>query len=169
MALKLGRFAGPGDRVTGTRTGNRNRGAGWDYVHVCVDDTSRLAYVEVLPNEQAITSVGFLERAVAWFATQGITIERIMTDNGAPYRSTPWARWCADRNIRHLRTRPYRPRTNGKAERFIQTLLRECAYAASYQNSQQRTRALASWINYYNNHRPHSALGHKTPASRLHG
>jgi transposase InsO family protein len=163
---KLGRFDRPGHRVTKTR-GTRNRGAGWDYVHVCVDDTSRLAYVEVLADERGATAVGFLQRAMAWFAARGVTIERIMTDNGSPYVSTAWTRWCADHDIRHLRTRPYRPRTNGKAERFIQTLLREWAYAAAYQNSQQRTRALASWIDYYNNHRPHSALGHKTPASRL--
>jgi transposase InsO family protein len=164
---KLGRFHRPGHRATGTRTGTRNRGAGGDYVHVCIDDTSRLAYLEVLPDERGATTVGFLQRATTWFATRGVTIQRVMSDNGAPYRSTAWATWCADHNIRHLRTRPYRPRTNGKAERFIQTLLRECAYATTYQNSQQRTQALASWLDYYNHHRPHSALGHKTPASHL--
>jgi transposase InsO family protein len=164
---KLGRFDRPGHRVMGTRTGTRNRGAGWDYLHVCVDDTSRLAYVEVLPNERGVTAVGFLARAAAWFATRGVTVQRVMTDNGAPYRSTAWTSWCADHDIRHLRTRPYRPQTNGKAERFIQTLLREWAYAAAYQDSAHRTRALAPWINYYNHHRPHSSLGHKPPASRL--
>lgn len=164
---KLGRFTKPGHRVTGTRTGNRSRGAGWDAVHVCVDDTSRIAYVEVLPDEKAVTSVGFLSRAVEWFAARGITIERAMTDNGAPYRSTAWERWCADHDIRHLRTRPYRPRTNGKAERFIQTMLREWAYAAVYRNSDHRTLALAPWLDYYNNQRPHGALGKRTPASLI--
>jgi transposase InsO family protein len=164
---KLGRFQRPGHRVMGTRTGTRNRGAGWDAVHVCVDDTSRLAYVEVLPDEKAPTTVGFLARAVAWFAQRGVTIQRVMSDNGPNYRSTAWATWCADHDIRHLRTRPYRPRTNGKAERFIQTMLREWAYAATYQTSHHRTIALRPWLAYYNNQRPHSALGHKTPASHL--
>ena len=164
---KLGRFTKPGHRATGTRTGNRSRGAGWDAVHVCVDDTSRLAYVEVLPDEKAVTSVGFLARAVAWFAERGVTIERVMTDNGAPYRSTAWQRWCADADIRHLRTRPYRPRTNGKAERFIQTMLREWAYAAVYQSSDHRTAALPTFVDWYNNRRPHGSLGKRTPASLL--
>jgi transposase InsO family protein len=164
---KLGRFNRPGHRVTGTRTGTRSRGAGWDAVHVAVDDTSRLAYVEVLPDEKAVTSIGFLARAVAWFAERDITVQRVMTDNGAPYRSSAWQRWCADHDIRHLRTRPYRPRTNGKAERFIQTLLREWAYAAVYRNSTHRSRALQPWLDYYNHRRPHGALGHKTPASLL--
>jgi transposase InsO family protein len=162
---KLGRFARPGHRVTGRGPGTHNRGAGWDAIHVCVDDTSRLAYVEVLPDETAAVSVGFLARAVAWFADRGITIQRVMTDNGSPYRSAAWAAWCANHGIRHLRTRPYRPRTNGKAERFIQTMLREWCYAATYQSSNHRTRALPAWLDYYNNHRPHSALGHKTPTS----
>jgi transposase InsO family protein len=164
---KLGRFTRPGHRVTGRGPGTHSGGAGWDAVHVCVDDTTRLAYVEVLPDERGATSVGFLARAAAWFAARGVTIERVMTDNGAPYRSTAWATWCADNNIRHLRTRAYRPRTNGKAERFIQTMLRDWAYAATYHDSAHRTRALTTWIDYYNHHRPHSALGHKTPASRL--
>lgn len=136
-------------------------------MHVCVDDTSRLAYVEILANETAETSIGFLDRAVAWFAHHGITVERVMTDNGSPYRSAKWAAWCADHDIRHLRTRPYRPRTNGKAERFIQTMLREWAYAATYQSSMHRANVLPAWLGYYNNKRPHSALGHKTPASRI--
>lgn len=164
---KLGRFNKPGHRVTGRGPGNHNYKVGWEAVHVCVDDTSRLAYVEILPNETAEVSVGFLERAVAWFADHGITIERIMTDNGSPYRSTKWATWCADHDIRHLRTRPYRPRTNGKAERFIQTMLREWAYAMTYQSSTHRADVLPAWLSYYNNRRPHSALGHKTPASRI--
>jgi transposase InsO family protein len=164
---KLGRFRRPGHRVTGRGPGHRNAGAGWQAIHVCVDDTTRLAYVEVLPDEKGSTTVGFLERAVAWFATQGVVVERVMTDNGSPYLSALWAAWCADHDIRHLRTRPYRPRTNGKAERFIQTMLREWAYAAAYQSDEHRSTALAPWLNYYNHHRPHSALGHKTPASQL--
>lgn len=165
---KLGRFSKPGHRVTGRGPGNHNYKAGWESVHVCVDDTSRVAYVEVLPDEKALTAIGFLERAIAWFAQHGITIERVMTDNGPAYRSKAWASWCANHDLRHLRTRPYRPRTNGKAERFIQTMLHEWAYAAVYQSSQHRTTALTPWLDYYNNRRPHSALGHKPPTSRLH-
>ncbi|HKE75048.1 MAG TPA: IS481 family transposase [Acidimicrobiales bacterium] len=162
---KLGRFTKPGHRVTGRGPGHHNHRVGWEAVHVCVDDTSRLAYVEVLPDETAATSVGFLGRAVAWFAARGITVSRVMTDNGAPYKVRVWAAWCADHDIRHIRTRPYRPRTNGKAERFIQTMLREWSYAATYQSSDHRAEALPAWLDYYNNHRPHSALGHKPPAS----
>jgi transposase InsO family protein len=164
---KLGRFRRPGHRVTGRGPGHHNYKPGWEAVHVCVDDTSRLAYVEVLPDEKAATSIGFLARAVNWFAERGITIQRVMSDNGAPYVSQAWATWCADHGIRHLRTRPYRPRTNGKAERFIQTMLREWAYAATYQNADHRAACLAPWLDYYNHKRPHSALGHKPPASRL--
>ena len=164
---KLGRFGQPGHRVTGRGPGHYNNKPGWEAVHVCVDDTTRLAYVEVLPDEKGDTSVGFLARAVAWFAQHGVAVHRVMTDNGAPYKSRAWATWCADHDLRHLRTRPYRPRTNGKAERFIQTMLREWAYAATYQSSQQRTIALAPWLDYYNDQRPHSALGHKSPADRL--
>jgi transposase InsO family protein len=164
---KLGRFDRPGHRVTGVRTGNRNRGAGWDVCHVAIDDTSRLAYVEILDDERAVTCVGFLRRAVAWFATQGVIVQRVMTDNGTGYRSKLHAETIAELEIKHLRTRPYRPRTNGKAERFIQTLQIEWAYAASYQNHHQRATALGPWLTYYNCQRPHSALGHKPPVSRL--
>ena len=164
---KLGRFNKPGHRVTGRGPGRHNHKVGWEAVHVCVDDTTRLAYVEVLPNETAAVAIGFLDRAVAWFAERGVHVERVMTDNGAPYVSRAWATWCADHDIRHLRTRPYRPRTNGKAERFIQTMLREWAYAATYQSSQQRALALTPWLDYYNHQRPHSALGHKAPTDRL--
>jgi len=164
---KLGRFNRPGHRVTGRGPGHNNHKVGWEAVHVCIDDTSRLAYVEILPNETAETSVGFLERAVDWFADHGVTVERVMTDNGSPYRSDRWAKWCANHDIRHLRTRPYRPRTNGKAERFIQTMLREWAYATTYQSSTHRADVLPAWLSHYNNRRPHSALGHKTPASRI--
>jgi transposase InsO family protein len=168
---KLGRFESPGHRVTGrgapgahARVGRRR---GWECVHVAIDDCTRLAYVEVLADEKATTTVGFLERTLKWFAARGVSVQRIMSDNGAPYRSSAFAESCARNNIRHLRTRPYRPRTNGKAERFIQTLLREWVYAASYQSSRHRTLALTPWIEYYNQRRPHGALGHRPPASRL--
>jgi transposase InsO family protein len=165
---KLGRFSRPGHRVTGRKPGTYSGGGlGWDAVHVCIDDTTRLAYIEVLPDETAATTVEFLDRAVTWFAGHGIIVQRVMSDNGAPYRSTAWATWCADHNIRHLRTRPYRPQTNGKAERLIQTMLREWAYAATYRDSQHRIHALTPWLDYYNNRRPHGALGHKPPISRL--
>jgi transposase InsO family protein len=166
---KLGRFHRPGHRVLGRGPGRNQRGAGWEAVHVCVDDATRLAYVEVLPDERAMTTIGFFERAVAWFAARGVTVRQVLSDNGAPYVSKPWALWCTSRSIEHLRTRPYRPRTNGKAERFIQTMLREWAYAATYRTSDHRARALPAWIDYYNQQRPHGALGHKPPLSRLHG
>ena len=164
---KLGRFHRPGHRVRGRGPGRRNPGAGWEAVHVAVDDASRLAYVEVLPDERATTTVGFIQRAVAWFAERGITIAEVMSDNGAPYPSTAWAPCLHTHGIDHIRTRPYRPRTSGKAERFIQTMLRGWAYAPSYPSSDHRRQALPAWIRYYNNQRPHGALGHKTPASRL--
>lgn len=165
---KLGRFRVPGHRVTGKKPGYKGSPkAGWEFVHVCVDDCSRLAYVEVLDDEKGLTAVGFLERAVAWFAARGVRVQRVMSDNGSCYRSKAWARWCKDHRIRHLRTRPYRPRTNGKAERFIQTLLREWAYAAAYRNSEHRKDVLPTWLTYYNERRPHGSLGHKAPASRL--
>jgi transposase InsO family protein len=165
---KLGRFRRPGHRVLGRGPGRNQRGAGWEAVHVCVDDATRLAYVEVLPDERALTTIAFFERAVAWFAARGVRVRQVMSDNGSPYVSGVWATWCSAHQIEHLRTRAYRPRTNGKAERFIQTMLREWAYAATYKTSQHRARALPAWIDYYNHQRPHGALGHKTPASRLH-
>jgi len=165
---RLGRFNKPGHRVTGRGPGNRNNKPGWEAVHVCVDDTSRVAYVEVLPDQKAITAIGFLDRAIAWFADQGIEVERVMTDNGSAYVSQAWAAHCQRIEVRHIRTRPYRPRTNGKAERFIQTMLREWAYARVYQTSDQRKHALDPWAWKYNHQRLHSALGHKTPISRLH-
>jgi transposase InsO family protein len=165
---KLGRFDRPGLPAHRRRGGYRaTYRAGWDYVHVAVDDTSRLAYVEILDDETGATCAGFLRRAIAWFATRGVTVRRIMTDNGPGYRSKIHANAVAELQIKHLRTRPYRPRTNGKAERFIKTLQAEWAYAASYQNHHQRAQALAPWLEYYNRRRPHSALGHKPPASRL--
>ena len=166
---KLGRFRRPGHRVRGRGPGRHTQGAGWEAIHVCVDDATRLAYVEILPDERALTTIGFFERAVAWFAARGVTVRQVLSDNGAPYISKPWALWCTTHGIEHLRTRPYRPRTNGKAERFIQTMLREWAYAATYRTSDHRAHALPAWIDYYNQQRPHGALGHKPPISRLHG
>jgi transposase InsO family protein len=163
---KLGKFNTPGHRVTGRGYG-RNHRIGWEYCHVAIDDTSRLAYVEVLENEQATSCSAFLRRAIAWFSTQGIRVQRVMTDNGPGYCSKLHAATCAELEIRHLRTRPYRPRTNGKAERFIQTLLREWAYASVYSDYRHRRRVLNTWLTYYNCQRPHSALGHQPPISRL--
>jgi transposase InsO family protein len=163
---KLGRFRRPGHRVLGRGKGH-SRKAGWEAVHVAVDDCSRLAYVEVLADERAVTTIGFLERAIRWFAERGVRIQRVMSDNGSPYRAKDFAACCARHHIRHLRTRPYRPRTNGKAERFIQTLLREWAYVAAYTTSDQRALALTPWLDYYNHRRPHGALGHQPPATRL--
>jgi transposase InsO family protein len=157
---------GAGHRVTGRRT-RHARGAGWEYVHVCVDDATRLAYVEVLPDEKARTCVGFLRRAVAFYRRHGIAVERLMTDNGGAYRSTVHALACKALKIRHLRTRPYRPRTNGKAERFIRTMLGGWAYGAIYRDSRERTAALPGWLEFYNWRRPHGSLGHKSPGTRL--
>jgi transposase InsO family protein len=166
---KLGRFVRPGHRVTGRNVEGAwaRKGTGWEAVHVAIDDYSRLAYVEILEDERGVTCAGFLDRAVAWFAQHAVPVERIMTDNGSGYVSTVFAAACTHLHIRHIRTRPYRPRTNGKAERFIQTLLRDWAYAARYQTSQHRALALTPWIEYYNHQRPHGALGHRPPASRL--
>jgi transposase InsO family protein len=175
---KLGRISLPGHRVTGNRTkrsrrttytsdGRRLGDAGWEYAHIAIDDATRLAYVEVLPNEKAITAVGFLGRAVKHFASYGIDVERLITDNGSAYRSTVHAIACRTLGIRHLRTRPYRPQTNGKAERFIRTMLGGWAYGAIYRNSTERTAALPGWIDFYNHRRPHGALSHKPPIARL--
>jgi transposase InsO family protein len=140
---------------------------GWEFVHIAIDDCTRLAYVEVLTDEKAITAAGFLHRAVDYYRRHGITVERLITDNGAAYRSTVHAIACRAMGIRHLRTRPYRPQTNGKAERFIRTLLGGWAYGALYRNSTERTAALDGWLDYYNHRRRHSALGHKPPIARL--
>jgi len=137
-------------------------------VHVCVDDATRLAYVEILPNEQGTTVTGFLRRAVAFYRRHGIEVERVMTDNGSGYRSALHALACRALGIRHLRTRPYRPRTNGKAERFIRTLLAGWAYGPFYSSTSARTAALDGWLWTYNHHRPHGALRHQAPAARLH-
>jgi len=165
---KLGRIIRPGHRVTGSRRDRRDHGKkGWEFVHVCVDDATRLAYVEVLSDEKASTAVAFLRRAVAFYASHGITVNAVMSDNGACYRSTIHAFACRALGIRHLRTRPYRPRTNGKAERFIRTLLAGWAYGAIYSTSHERTTALDGWLWTYNHRRPHGALSHKTPIARL--
>jgi len=164
---KLGRIRGVGHRITGERTGqSKNRGIGWDFVHVCVDDASRVAYVEVLPNEKGTTTAAFLRRAVAWYRSMGIKVRRVLTDNGSGYLSKVFANTCVWLRLRHRRTRPYTPRTNGKAERFIQTLLRECAYAIPFISSAQRTHALRGWLRHYNEGRIHGALK-TTPLARL--
>jgi transposase InsO family protein len=163
---KLGRIGRPGHRVHRDRT-SRSRGIGWEYVHVAVDDATRLAYVEVLSDEQAATAIGFLRRAVRFFRRYGITVERLLTDNGNAYRSTVHALACRALGIKHLRTRPYRPRTNGKAERFIRTLVDGWAYGAVYRTSAERTAALAGWLDWYNRQRPHRSLGRKPPLTRL--
>lgn len=167
---KLGRIGtGAGHRVTGNRgPGQRSRGAGWEFVHVCVDDATRLAYVEVLGDEKATTAVAFLRRATAFYRAHGISVQRVMTDNGPAYVSLAHKLACTALGLKHLRTRPYRPRTNGKAERFIRTLLGGWAYGAIYQNSIQRTRALSGWLEEYNWRRPHGSLNHKPPGARLH-
>jgi len=167
---KLGRIARPGHRAFGHTS---NRGwqrrsfqQGWEYVHVAVDDYSRLAYAEVLTDEKGATAAGFLQRAVAFYARHGIRVERVLSDNGACYRATLHALACRRLGIRHLRTRPYRPQTNGKAERFIRTLINGWAYAAIYRSSSERTAALDGWLWYYNHRRRHTAIGRQPPVSR---
>jgi len=175
---KLGRIQrGAGKRITGgkqhytgsfTDPAGRRRGkAGWDFVHIAIDDATRLAYAEVLSDEKATTAAGFLRRARTFYASYGMRIERVLTDNGSPYVSTVHALACRTLGIRHLRTRPRRPQTNGKAERLVRTMLAEWAYGAIYASSAERTAALTGWLFRYNHHRKHSALGHKPPTARL--
>jgi len=165
---KLGRIERPGHRVTGRHPGHyRSRGGGWEYVHVCVDDATRLAYVEVLEDERPETSVAFLRRALGWLAGHGITVERVMTDNGNLYRSRLHAAACREFGLRHLRTEAYRPRTNGKAERFIRTMLGAWAYRHAYRSSDERTAALGPFLDFYNRRRPHRGIGGRAPAVRL--
>jgi transposase InsO family protein len=165
---KLGRIKGIGHRIHGDHSeAQRNRGIGWDFVHVAIDDASRIALADVAADECGNTATALLRRTVERYRQQGIRVQRVMTDNGSPYVSLAFRDACAELGIRHLRTRPYTPKTNGKAERFIQTCLREWAYAAAYQSSDQRTQALVSWIHHYNWHRPHTALHSKPPISRL--
>lgn len=163
---KLGRIGQIGHRITGDRR-RRVRGLGWEYAHVCVDDASRAAYVELQPDERACTARGFLRRALAWFARAGIRVQRVMTDNSSTYRSHLYAAACRRWGCRQLFTQPYTPRTNGKAERFIQTSLREWAYARAYRHSRERRAWLPRWVHYYNFHRPHTSLGRRPPISRL--
>ncbi|MDG2523742.1 IS481 family transposase [Caulobacter segnis] len=164
---KLGRINGPGHRFTGRGPGTHNLGKGWDFLHVCVDDASRLAYTEILDTEGQDDATAFLNRAVAWLASHGVQVERVMTDNGACYRSKQFAAALRSIQARHVRTRPYTPRTNGKAERFIQTSLREWAYARSYRSSVERTQAAKAWIQDYNLKRPHSGIAGLTPWQRV--
>ena len=163
---KLGRIGSPGHRVTGTRT-HRHRGIGWDVVHVAIDDASRTSLAAVADDEAPPTTTAFLERVVEHYRQRGVEITRVMTDNGNAYRSRDFAEACRRLSLRHVRTKPYTPRTNGKAERFIQTALREWAYANTYQTSDDRTAALGDWLHHYNWHRPHTALKGQSPMSRL--
>ena len=163
---RLGKIDGVGHRKTGTRQVCRRR-PGWEYLHVCVDDASRAAYTAVLPDETAESAIEFLWFAVAWYASHGIKVERVLTDNGSCYKSWKFRDACREFGIKHKRTRPYRPQTNGKAERFIRTALKEWAYAQTYTHSWKRTAYLPIWTHRYNYLRPHSALGRKPPASRL--
>ena len=163
---KLGRIGRIGHRMTGDRR-SRMRGIGWEYVHVCVDDCSRLAYVEVLPDERGVTMAAFMRRALAWFRARGVRVQRVLSDNGSGYVSRVFAAACRRLRLVHRRTRPYTPRTNGKAERFIRTLQHEWAYAQPFHSSAQRTGMLARWLHYYNEHRGHTALNGQPPISRL--
>ena len=163
---KLGRIGHVGHRITGDRRGQA-RGIGWEFVHVCVDDCSRATYAEVLPDECGATAAAFLRRAVAWFRRRGVRVLRVLTDNGTGYRSRVFAAACRAARLVHRRTRPYTPRTNGKAERFIRTLLREWAYGPAFHSSAQRTAALDRWLHYYNWHRRHRGLGGAPPISRV--
>jgi transposase InsO family protein len=163
---KLGKIGIVGHRITGDRS-KRGRGIGWEFLHVCVDDASRIAFVEIRPDERKESAVAFLEAAVAYYASLGVKIERVMTDNGSCYRSRTFGNACKHLGLKHLRTRPYTPRTNGKAERFIQTSLREWAYACAYPDSAGRAAQLSNWLHRYNWHRPHTSLKRNTPISVL--
>jgi transposase InsO family protein len=165
---KLGRFNTIGHRITGIRSEqSRTRGAGWEYVHVAVDDHSRIAFAKVMPNEKKRSAITFLKAAVGYYEGLGVKVERVMTDNGSCYKSFAFRRACQRLGLRHIRIRPYTPKTNGKAERFIQSSLREWAYAQAYKNSAERRVELPAWLHRYNWHRPHAGIGDKTPISRL--
>jgi transposase InsO family protein len=165
---KLGRFTRAGHRITGERKGQSNtRGVGWEFVHVCIDDNSRVAFSQILPDEKKHSAVAFLKAAVAYYQSLGMTVQRVMTDNGSCYKSFAFRDACRDLKIKHIRTKPYTPKTNGKAERFIQTALREWAYARAYETSDQRAAELPLWLHRYNWHRPHGSLDDKPPISRL--
>ena len=164
---KLGRFQRIGHRITGDPQQGKSRGAGWEFVHVCIDDASRLACSEILPDEKKESAIAFLKAAIAYYQSLGVTVQRVMTDNGSCYRSKAFRDACRDLGLRHIRTRPYTPKTNGKAERFIQTALREWAYAQAYPDSHHRAAALPIWLHRYNWHRPHGSLESKPPISRI--
>jgi transposase InsO family protein len=169
---KLGKFNQIGHRITGDRTGqsnlrSRGKGPGWEYVHVCIDDASRIAFSQVMKTEKKGCAVAFLKAAIAYYASLGVTVERVMTDNGACYKSFAFGKACKRLRLKHIRTRPYTPKTNGKAERFIQTSLREWAYAQAYNTSKERAAELPRWLHRYNWHRPHGSLDSKPPISRL--
>ena len=166
---KLGKIGSVGHRITGRRTGvvNRHLGIGWEFVHVCIDDASRIAFSRVMKDERKESAVVFLKAAIAYYASLGVKIERVMTDNGSCYRSKAFGRACKRRGLKHIFTKPYTPKTNGKAERFIQTSLREWAYARAYNTSDERTAELPRWLHRYNWHRPHGSIGSKPPVSRL--
>lgn len=163
---KLGKIGQVGHRIHGDHS-IRKRGIGWEYAHVCIDDATRLAYVEVLPSERRDQAVAFLGRAAQWFHQQGVTIQRIMTDNGSCYRSGDFRNACKALGARHIFTRPYRPKTNGKAERFIQTMTRQWAHGVAYNSSEERQAALPHWLRYYNYDRPHAGLRGRSPIDRL--
>ena len=162
---KLGKINGIGHRITGDR--RRGHGVGWEFVHICIDDASRIAFAQVMPDEKKASAVTFLKAAVAYYASLGVTVARVMTDNGGCYTAFEFREACRDLGLRHIRTRPYTPKTNGKAERFIQTALREWAYAKAYTHSDRRTAELPIWLHRYNWHRPHGSLSANTPISRL--
>ncbi len=165
---KLARFERIGHRITGDRHG-KSEGAGYDFFHVAVDDATRLAYVEVLPDERRSSTTGFLVRALRWFRARGVRVERVMTDNGSGYVARLFGKALRMLAIRHIRTRPYTPKTNGKAERFIQTLLREWAYAIPFRSSHTRAEDLPRWLAWYNQQRPHASLGKRSPVQALAG
>jgi transposase InsO family protein len=165
---KLGRFDRIGHRITGDASGqNRSRGAGWEFAHVAIDDHSRVATADIFPDEKKESAIAFLQAAVTYYESLGIAVSGIMTDNGGCYRSKAFERACRKLGLKHIRTRPYTPQTNGKAERFIQTALREWAYATAFNNSEQRRNQLPAWLHRYNWHRPHASLEKKPPVSRL--
>jgi transposase InsO family protein len=165
---KLGRFDRIGHRITGDRTGQSNgRGVGWELVHVCIDDHSRVAFSQILPDEKAESAVAFLKAAVDYYNSLGVTVSRVMTDNGSCYKAFDFREACQELGLKHKRTKPYTPKTNGKAERFIQTALREWACAQAYPTSDRRAEELPHWIHRYNWHRPHGGIKSQTPISRL--
>ena len=165
---KLGRFERVGHRITGDRTAQSNsRGIGWEFVHVCIDDNSRISFSQIFPDEKAVSAMAFLKAALAYYKGLGVSVARVMTDNGSCYKSHAFRDLCRDLKLRHIRTKPYTPKTNGKAERFIQTALREWAYAKPYPSSDQRAAELPTWLHRYNWHRPHGGIKLQTPISRL--